>query len=167
MATVNSNYHIDSASQRTSFPKSTQKWLLRREQLEEISRVLSRVIPTFNDHVIPKELPDLQDYCFKSIFEMCEQGRWFVLRRIGSVIQGLTDSSGNTVLSQYIQQDTYIPVIPKKETTTPNENKTEAEQANKISREREQIKLRLQRQDICPPRCYEKPNGSDPDSCSI
>ena len=126
MALITSQNHLSSTTQRASFSKATQKWLLRRERLEEISRILSTVIQSFksnNGDISNEELPDLQDYCFKSVFEMCEQGSWVSLQKIVDVIQGLTDSSGNTVLSIYIQRDEYIP------------NKDIAE-----SREREQIK---------------------------
>ena len=105
---MNAECSLNCTLQSTHYPKVTSKWLLKREKLEEIAKSLEPLVQQIKFQY-PKDLDGdlsgLQDYCFQVVFEVCEQGKMASLQKICHVIQGLTDSSGNTVLSLYVQRE--------------------------------------------------------------
>lgn len=81
---------------------------LPREKLQSIACALEVIVQEFGFNyqaVTDDELPTLQEYCFKLIFDMCERNEMDSIHMVKDVIQGLTDSSGHTILSRYVQKE--------------------------------------------------------------
>jgi hypothetical protein len=80
----------------------THRGLLSREKLERLAHQLHTVDLRFgsHDHNMTDEV--LQNRCFTVVFEMCETGQWDVLNTMRGVLEGIRDSSGNTIITKYI-----------------------------------------------------------------
>ena len=95
------SYNIGSTSSATP-----SRWLLKRVKLQEIASQLEGVNQRFAfsyRDVAEEQLPDLQEYCFISVFEMCERGEKDAVKKIQVAVRGLRDLSGNTIFFKFIR----------------------------------------------------------------
>ena len=82
-----------------------RKWLLPREKLEKIAQLIGSVNPQFAFNyreVTEEQLSDLQEHCFKTVFEMCERRETDAIGNIQEMVRGLRDLSGNTIFHKFI-----------------------------------------------------------------
>ena len=103
-----SEYRIHYDGQRSYESKKASKWLLPKEKLDQIAKCLeeaAKIIGLNRQKISDEDLPELQNYCFRVVYEMCERTMIDTLQKMGDVISGLTDTSGNTVLSLYVQKE--------------------------------------------------------------